>query len=219
MRQAFVANGKRLPVTTLVLPEHRVAAVTNPEKAGYLAVQLAVGKKKAAANKPLAGHLKKAKLEYQPQYLRELQIESAEEIVPGAEIDLASLIGEGDTVAVTATSKGKGFAGVVKRHGFAGGPKTHGQSDRHRAPGSIGQRTTPGRIYRGKRMAGRMGGDTITVQNLKVLEFNPTTKTLAISGPVPGVSGSLVKIQIIKRVERPVAETAPVAEATETKTE
>ncbi|KKU80416.1 MAG: 50S ribosomal protein L3, partial [Candidatus Amesbacteria bacterium GW2011_GWA2_47_70] len=98
----------------------------------------------------------------------------------------------GDVVKVRGVSKGKGFAGVVKRHGFAGGPRTHGQSDRERAPGSIGQTTTPGRVYRGKRMAGRMGGETVTTKGLKVLDINE--KEIAIIGAIPGHRGTLVRI-------------------------
>lgn len=99
----------------------------------------------------------------------------------------------GDLVSVAGVSKGKGFAGVVKRHGFAGGPKTHGQSDRLRAPGSIGQTTTPGRVYKGKRMAGRMGGERTTVKGLTVLAVSEDG-TIELSGPVPGNRGGLLKI-------------------------
>ena len=160
---------------------------------------MGLGGKVKQANKPLSGHLKQAKFDYQPQWLREVIVADTEGLTPGQELDLASLLGEGDTVTVTAVSKGKGFAGVVKRHGFAGGPKTHGQSDRHRAPGAIGQRTTPGRVYRGKKMAGRMGNETITLQNLKVLSFDPQTRQVLLSGPIPGTRGSLVTIRIVKK--------------------
>ncbi len=98
----------------------------------------------------------------------------------------------GDTVAVTGVSKGKGFQGVVKRHGFKGGPKTHGQSDRERAPGSIGQTTTPGRVYKGKRMAGRMGGDTVTIKGLKIVEVKDAV--VSVKGLVPGAKNGLLRI-------------------------
>lgn len=98
----------------------------------------------------------------------------------------------GDVVTITGVSKGKGFSGVVKRHGFAGGPRTHGQSDRERAPGSIGQTTTPGRVYRGKKMAGRMGGEKIVASGLKILEVNE--KELSVIGSVPGHRGTMVRI-------------------------
>ena len=101
----------------------------------------------------------------------------------------------GETVKIIGISKGRGFAGVVKRHGFAGGPKTHGQSDRWRAPGSIGGTTTPGRVYKGKRMAGRMGGERVTVKNLKVIGVDIENKILAVKGAVPGRRGTLVEIK------------------------
>jgi ribosomal protein L3 len=104
----------------------------------------------------------------------------------------------GDVVAVTGVSKGKGFAGVVKRHHFKGGPRTHGQSDRERAPGSIGQTTTPGRVYRGKRMAGRMGGEQNTVKNLHIISINPENSEIEVSGQIPGHPGSLISIRKIK---------------------
>ncbi|PIP57230.1 50S ribosomal protein L3 [Candidatus Woesebacteria bacterium CG_4_10_14_0_2_um_filter_44_9] len=103
----------------------------------------------------------------------------------------------GDIVAISGTSKGKGFAGVVRRWHFAGGPKTHGQSDRQRAPGSIGATTTPGRVLKGKHMAGRMGGKTVTVKNLHVVSIDPEKKELVVSGPVPGNPGDILKIRKI----------------------
>jgi large subunit ribosomal protein L3 len=101
----------------------------------------------------------------------------------------------GERVDVTGTSKGRGFAGVVKRHGFGGGPKTHGQSDRHRAPGSIGATSTPGRVFKGLRMAGRMGGERVTVQNLEVVQVDPERNLLVVKGAVPGARGSLLLIR------------------------
>src|SRR5690606_18830189 len=115
-----------------------------------------------------------------------------ESLKPGTEVKPALFFQKGDEVKVTGTSKGKGFQGVVKRHGFAGGPRTHGQSDRERAPGSIGQTTTPGRVYKGKRMAGRMGGDTVTVRGLRVTEV--TEEGIYVTGVIPGSKGSLVQI-------------------------
>ena len=104
----------------------------------------------------------------------------------------------GDVVSVTGVSKGKGFAGVVKKHGFHGGPRTHGQSDRERSPGSIGQTTTPGRVYKGKRMAGRMGSETVTIKNLHVISINKETNEMEISGQLPGNAGGLITINKIK---------------------
>jgi large subunit ribosomal protein L3 len=210
MTAIFKDSGKRLAATRLKLPELRLIRLTNPEKEGYSAVQLAIGRKTKVANKPLTGHLKTAKLDYQPRYIREVRSGDIEGLSVGEELDVSTILSTGDLIAVTATTKGKGFSGVVKRHGFAGGPKTHGQSDRHRAPGSIGQGTTPGRVFKGKKMAGRMGGDTVTVKNLKVIEFDPATRMILVSGPVPGHRGSLVKIQILKKMDKPAVE----AEAT-----
>ncbi len=110
------------------------------------------------------------------------------------ETNLAEVLNVGDEIKVRGTSRGKGFAGVVKRWKFAGGPKTHGQSDRERAPGSIGQTTTPGRVYKGKRMAGRMGGKKVTVRGLKVVEVKPEEKILIVKGLIPGAKGSKVTI-------------------------
>lgn len=109
-------------------------------------------------------------------------------------VDSAGNLSVGDKVKVTGTSKGKGFAGVVKRWKFAGGPRTHGQSDRERAPGSIGQTTTPGRVYKGKKMAGRMGGQRVTIKGLKVIEVKPEEKLLVVKGLVPGNKGGLLVI-------------------------
>nr|AKQ03264.1 50S ribosomal protein L3, large subunit ribosomal protein L3 [uncultured Microgenomates bacterium Rifle_16ft_4_minimus_37906] len=130
---------------------------------------------------------------------------------------------EGDIIQVTGTSKGKGFAGVVKRWHFAGGPRTHGQSDRERAPGSIGQTTTPGRVLKGKKMAGRMGGERVTLKNLQIVSVNPETNEVEISGPVPGVTGGLLivkklsagKLEGIQEVQAQVVEGEPVGEVKE----
>ena len=116
------------------------------------------------------------------------------DIKVGDKIDVG-LFKEGDLVNVTGVSKGKGFAGVVKRHGFAGGPKTHGQSDRHRAPGSIGATTSPGRVLKGKRMAGHMGTEKVTVTKLKVFKADPERNLLLVKGAVPGAKNGLVLIE------------------------
>lgn len=200
MAQAYSEAGKRLPVTVLATPTHVISKFQTEEKDGYTSVQLAIGKKRVKANKPMSGHLKKANLDYKPRFIREVRDVNLDETVKeGTILELNTLVGAGDIVTVTATSKGKGFQGGVKRHGFAGGPKTHGQSDRHRAPGSIGQRTTPGRVHKGKRMAGHMGVDTVTVKNLKVLSYDSQTGVLKLVGPVPGSVNSLVRIAVTKK--------------------
>jgi large subunit ribosomal protein L3 len=116
-------------------------------------------------------------------------------ILLGKETKFEETLKEGDKITVIGTSKGKGFAGVIKRHGFSGGPKTHGQSDRERAPGSIGSTTTPGRVYKGKRMAGRMGGVQVTVKNLTVCRIDTEKNLLYVCGAVPGVKRSMVIIR------------------------
>jgi len=132
------------------------------------------------------------------RHLREVPADAVEELRIGDKID-ASIFSEGELVDVTATSKGKGFAGVMKRHGFHGGPKTHGQSDRWRAPGSIGSGTTPGRVIKGMRMAGHMGNERVTVQNLRVLRVDSEKNLVAVKGAVPGPRGGLVMLK--KRAE------------------
>ena len=139
-------------------------------------------------NSPRAGHLGKlGKL----RYLREITADDVSTLEVGHKVD-AGLFGKGESVDVTGISKGKGFAGGVKRYHFRGGPKTHGQSDRHRAPGSIGSTTTPGRVLKGQRMAGHMGDDQVTVRNLKVLEADPARNLLLVRGAIPGAVGALV---------------------------
>jgi large subunit ribosomal protein L3 len=128
------------------------------------------------------------------RHLREVPVEAGAEVKIGDRFD-AAIFAEGDLIDVTATSKGKGFAGVMKRHGFSGGPKTHGQSDRWRAPGSIGSGTTPGRVMKGMRMAGHMGNRRVTVKNLQVLRVDPEKNVVAVKGAVPGPSGGLVVIK------------------------
>jgi large subunit ribosomal protein L3 len=191
--QSFLENGARIPVTEIAVSENVVLQVKTAEKEAYSAVQLGVGAKKKP-NKALLGHAKKAGKENAPLKIKEVSVDSSDAPVVGDAIAVDAVFKPGDLVQVTGTSKGKGFAGVVKRHNFSGGPKTHGQSDRHRAPGSIGQGTTPGRVYKGKRMAGRMGSDTVTVKNLTVVDVDLKTGRLFVSGLVPGHKNSWLYI-------------------------
>ncbi len=162
------------------------------EKEGYWSAQLGFGVAKKT-KKSISGHIKGAKLEKAPLYLREVRFLSGKDLPAiGEMIELSSVLQPGDIIDVSGISKGKGFAGGVKRYHFKGGPRTHGQSDRERAPGSIGQTTTPGRVYKGKRMAGKMGFAHVTVKNLTVADVDETT--LSIEGLIPGKLGSLVKI-------------------------
>jgi len=193
--QKFLENGKRIPVTLVDVKDNTVLAVRTKEDHNYQAVQLGFSIKKKATKAEL-GHAKGAKLEKAPKFLREVRIldESIELPEVGVVLNPSEVFAPGDMVDVSGVSKGKGFAGGVKRWGFHGGPKTHGQSDRHRAPGSIGQGTTPGRVYKGKKMAGRMGNDNVTVRNLEVVDVT-NDGVLVIKGLVPGIINSLIIVE------------------------
>jgi large subunit ribosomal protein L3 len=205
--QTFV-EGFRIPVTKVTAGPCVVTQIKRQERDGYWAIQLGFSTRKAKSTpKPLQGHFQKSqisnlksqiKTQNFPRYIREVRLESEPEMKVGDEITASDIFKAGDIVAVTGVSKGKGFAGVVKRHHFKGGPRTHGQSDRERAPGSVGQTTTPGRVYKGKKMAGRMGGERVTIKNLHVINVNPESGELEISGQLPGTAGSLVSIKKIK---------------------
>jgi large subunit ribosomal protein L3 len=204
---ATYIEGTRIPVTWVQAGPCVVTQIKKQDKDGYWAVQLGFQTKKLKnTSKPLQGHLKgalkdKTSLFFQnnkaPRFLREVRMDTEPDMQVGDEITITKIFRKGDIIAVTGISKGKGFAGGVKRWGFRGGPKTHGQSDRHRAPGSIGQGTTPGRVLKGKHMAGRMGSDTVTIKNLMIVDVDPTENKLAISGGIPGNPGSLL---IIRRI-------------------
>jgi large subunit ribosomal protein L3 len=194
--QKFLQNGRRIPVTKIIISDNAILQVKTATTDSYAAVQLGFGAKKKVT-KPIAGHVKKAGFSVIPQTIREVALTDAtEEELPkvGDVIAVDAVFKAGDIVAVTGTSKGKGFAGVVKRHGFRGGPKTHGQSDRERAPGSIGQTTTPGRVYKGKRMAGRMGHETSTVLNLTIVDVDAENKILSVCGLVPGAKKGFLMV-------------------------
>lgn len=196
MTQTFVDN-TRVPVTVVSIKPNIVTQVITEDKSGYWAVQLGSGTKRIKnVSKPLQGHLKGViKEKMAPRFLREVRLENRPEFEAGDHIKASDVFSAGDTIAVTGTSKGKGFAGGVKRWGFGGGSKTHGQSDRQRAPGSIGQGTNPGRIWKGKRMAGRMGNETITVKNLHIVKVDDEHNEIYVSGPVPGAPKSLLVIK------------------------
>ena len=192
--QTFLENGRRIPVTEVSVADNVVVQIKTDEKDKYTAVQVGVGKKKHPI-RALSGHSKKLGLNDAPSLIREVAWEGAEELPKSGDvIAVEAVFKPGDIVKVTGTSKGKGFAGGVKRYNFRGGPKTHGQSDRHRAPGSIGQGTTPGRVYKGKRMAGHMGVDTVTISNLVVVDVDSENKKLYVLGLVPGSKKSMIVI-------------------------
>lgn len=189
MTQVFDQDGRAWAGTVLRAEPHKVTQLKTVETDGYQSTQVATGvQKEERVPKALRGHLGGAF-----KFVRE--VEASEGAEKGATFDV-SVFAPGDVITVTAISKGKGFQGVVKRHGFAGGPRTHGQKHSEREPGSIGGGgRAGGRVAKGLRMAGRMGGDTITVKNLKVLQVNATENLLLVSGAVPGRKGTLVEVR------------------------
>jgi large subunit ribosomal protein L3 len=190
MGQIFSQDGRAEAVTAIEAGPCVVTQVKTLDKEGYSAAQLGFGETKKL-NSPRKGHLKKLG---QFRHLREFRLADAKDVKVGDKIDV-SLFKEGDLVDVSGVSKGKGFAGVVKRHHFAGGPKTHGQSDRHRAPGSIGSTTSPGRVLKGMRMAGHMGNQRVTVRHLQVYKTDPERNLLLVRGAVPGARNGLLLIK------------------------
>ncbi len=189
MTQTFV-EGKRIPLTVLTVDPHVLISSKTIDKDGYVASVMGIGTKKRA-NKPMAGFLKKTGIGVTPKIVRELSTEET------GNLNLAEILVPGSIINVTATSKGKGTSGVMKRWGMHGGPRTHGQSDRGRAPGSIGRGTTPGRVVKGKHMAGHMGDVNVTIENLKIHSFDAETGILQITGAVPGSRGAVTKITIL----------------------
>ncbi len=192
MTRIFDEDGNMVPVTVVEAGPCIVTQVKTVETDGYNAVQLAFGKKKRI-NKPLLGHLKKANIDTAMRVI-EFKEFDVTKVEIGQEIKV-DLFKPGEKVKVSGTSKGKGFQGVVKRHGFGGGPKSHGQSDRLRAPGSIGQSSFPSRVFKGIKMAGRMGGERVTVRNLKVVKVDAEKNLLFIKGAIPGAKNSIVEIR------------------------
>jgi large subunit ribosomal protein L3 len=191
MTQIFDDTGEAIPVTIIEAGPCYVTQIKVKKTDGYEAIQLGFGEAKRL-NKPQRGHLPKGVPDL--RYLREIDVDDISTYEVGQKID-AAVFSVGDVVDVTAISKGKGFAGTVKRHHFAGGPVTHGQSDRTRAPGSVGSTSTPGRVWKGMRMAGHMGHERTTVQNLTVVLVDPERNLLAIKGAVPGAKGGLVSVK------------------------
>ena len=196
---AVYISDRRFPVTWVKVDPCVVTQIKHKDKDGYYAIQLGSGSKRTEKlTKPLQNHLKNVtKNKIAPKYLREVRLREEASLKVGDVVKLTDVLKKGDVVSVTGISKGKGFAGVVKRWGFAGGPKTHGQSDRERAPGSIGQRTTPGRVYKGKKMAGRMGGDQVSVKGLLVVEMDENNNLVAVVGAIPGKTGGLLYVKKI----------------------
>ena len=189
--QLFTESGDTVGVTAVEVGPCVVTQVKTKDKDGYEAVQLGFETIKRL-NKPRKGHLDAAGSLF--RHLREVDAEDISEYEVGQSLDL-SMFEVGQKIDAVGLSKGRGFAGGVKRHGFHGGPKTHGQSDRHRAPGSIGAGTTPGRVIKGHKMAGHMGNSRFTVRNLQVVSADLDRNLLFVKGSVPGAHNSLVIIR------------------------
>ena len=224
-KHGFLQNGKRVPLTAVNVMGNVITQVKTTQKEGYSAIQIGIGINKKA-NKTKLNHSKKAGLETAARFFKEITADDLEGATLGSQLNISEIFVPGDMVDVTGTSKGKGWAGGVKRWGFHGGPRTHGQSDRERAPGSIGQTTTPGRVYKGKKMAGRMGHETVTVKNLEIVDVT-SDGVLLIKGLVPGSVTSLVVVKKVgvnskfvplykEPVDEPVVEETPAVETQST---
>ena len=193
MTQIFDNKGTVIPVTAIEAGPCIVAQVKNTDTDGYNAIQLGFGDvKESKVNKPIKGHFAKSKLTIK-KHLREFRVDSIEDVKVGDELK-ADVFAEGDKVDIQGTSKGKGFQGVIKRHGQSRGPMGHG-SMYHRRPGSMGSTSTPGRVFKGKKLPGHMGRQTITIQNLEVVRVDLDKNVLLVKGSVPGANGSILKIR------------------------
>ncbi|HZA40780.1 MAG TPA: 50S ribosomal protein L3 [Actinomycetota bacterium] len=199
MTQVFDEAGRAVPVTVVEAGPCRVAQVKTPETDGYTAIQLAFGAAKRTT-KPLAGHLAKAGVDG-ARHLVELRLEDLGEYSPGAEIK-ADVFEAGDLVDVIGVTKGKGFAGSMKRHNFKGLSASHGTERKHRSPGSVGACATPARVFKGTRMAGHMGHRRVTTLNLKVIKSDPERNLLLLMGAVPGPKGGLVMVRSAVRLRQ-----------------
>ncbi len=193
MTQIYTEDGRALPVSVIEAGPCKIVAIKTIDKDGYDAVQLGYGEKPSRLfNKPELGHFEKAGIDPM-RYLREVR-GRLEEMKVGDEIKV-DVFKKGEKVDVTGISKGLGFQGAMRRHRFSGAQKTHGQSDRQRAPGSIGQSSYPSRVFKGMRMAGKMGKDRVTVLNLEVVQVIEDQNLMLVRGAIPGKKGTMVKIR------------------------
>jgi large subunit ribosomal protein L3 len=190
MTQVFQDDGTMVAVSVVAIEPNTVTRLRTPDRDGYTAVQLGTDVV-TKLSKPEAGQLGKLP---KVKTIREFRVDDVDTFEVGQTVSLGDMFAAGDEVDVTGVSKGKGTAGVIKRHNFRRGPKTHG-SDHHRAPGSIGPGTTPGRVYRGMRMAGHMGDETITVKKVRVVRTDPDRNLLLVKGSLPGARGGLILVK------------------------
>lgn len=196
MTQIFAADGTSVPVTVVAIEPNTVTKIRTPEQDGYTAVQVGIEAGKRRLNKPDLGQFKGDLPAC--AVVREFRVDSVDGVTLGQTFDV-NLFAEGDLVDVTGISKGKGFAGTIKRHSFASGPETHG-ADHHREPGSIGAGTTPGRVYRGTRMAGHMGVDRTTIQKVTIVRSDGAQNLLLLKGSVPGAKNALVMVSKAEQI-------------------
>jgi len=201
MTRIFTEEGVSLPVSVVEIHPNRVVQIKTLENDGYEAIQLVSGQKKSShVNKPLAGHFAKANAEA-GNVLSESRVSNLNDYVLNQSISIADIFRNGQYIDVTGISKGKGFAGTVKRHNFRTQDATHGNSRSHRVPGSIGQNQTPGRVFKGKKMAGQMGNVRHTTQNLQIVRIDEERHLLLIKGAIPGFPGSQIKVSLaVKKI-------------------
>jgi len=193
MTQVWSEDDKLVPVTVIEAGPCVVTQVKTEKKDGYRAIQIGFGDiEERKVNKPMAGHFNKAGVDAK-RFLAEVRLDEGDEVKAGSKITVDAFA-DTKSVHVSGVSKGKGFAGTIKRHNFRGGPGGHG-SHSHRQPGSVGQCATPSRIFRGKKMAGHMGTDTVTVRNLDVVKIDAEQNLLLVKGAVPGAKGALLTIR------------------------
>jgi large subunit ribosomal protein L3 len=195
MTRVFTPEGQAIPVSVVYVEPNRVSQMKEESRDGYNAIQLTGGTKKTSkVSKPMAGHFAKANIDA-GDMLCEFRMDSIEGYTLGQSLKVDDVFTMGQMVDVSGVTKGKGFAGVIKRHNFAMQDATHGNSLSHRAPGSIGQNQTPGRVFKGKKMAGQMGNKRCTVQTLEVVRVDAERHLLLIKGAIPGAPGARIEIQ------------------------
>ena len=202
MTRIFSEEGISIPVSVVEILPNRISQIKSVETDGYSALQVTGGKKKAShVNKPLTGHFAKAQIDA-GDMITEFRVDTLDGYSAGQLLSVADVFAENQFVDVTGTSKGKGFAGTVKRYNFRTQDATHGNSRSHRVPGSIGQNQTPGRVFKGKKMCGHMGNVRSTTQNLEVVRVDSDRNLLLIKGAIPGFPGAKVQITPASKMKR-----------------
>ncbi|MFY7697600.1 MAG: 50S ribosomal protein L3 [Legionella sp.] len=195
MTRMFTLEGSSIPVSVVEVQPNRVSQIKTIETDGYTAVQLTSGSKKSSrVTKPMAGHFAKFEVDA-GDLVGEFRLSSTEPYTPGQSLDIGQVFCEGQYVDVVALSKGKGFAGTVKRHNFRTQDASHGNSRSHRVPGSIGQNQSPGKVFKGKKMAGHLGNARCTIQSLEIIKVDSDRHLLMIKGAIPGAPGAKIEIK------------------------